>query len=240
MRTAELIVIGAGGTASWSAILVATLGSSALGAVLGGYLTTRMRGRIEREEAWRTRLIETAEDLNGVLVQTARTLGGFLPRAARGEHPLRKPDGTLTDEAAAGVQTASDLCVQAEASLARFELMFGVETEAYQHGFQTMNLLQRATGLVEGRGSAQLLIRAFCAERETPGSGNSLLAAEDMWRAMRPMELLALRDHLPDEFDPSDDANVANWARELHHVAGESLHDYIRTAHQQITQYGEH
>src|SRR6266550_7927702 len=123
MLSSELI-LGAGGATSWSAVLVAVLGSSALGAVFGGYLTTRMRGRIEREEAWRTRLLEAAEDLNRVLVQGARALGEFLPRAARGELPLRETDGSLTDETAAGVQSASDLFIQAEPSLARLELLF--------------------------------------------------------------------------------------------------------------------
>jgi hypothetical protein len=50
-------------------LIVAVLGSSALGAVVGGTLTTWLRGRIEREEAWRTRLLDAASSLGTDLSQ---------------------------------------------------------------------------------------------------------------------------------------------------------------------------
>jgi hypothetical protein len=64
---------------AWLAVLLAVLGSSAVRAIAGGYLTTRMRGRIEREEAWRTPLVTAADDLNLHLAQALWTLGQLFP-----------------------------------------------------------------------------------------------------------------------------------------------------------------
>jgi hypothetical protein len=97
-------LIGAQSSPTWAAILFAVLGSSALGAIFGGYVTTRMRGRLEREEAWRTRLIEAADNLNGALSRVLRTLGNLLGGALRGE-PLRSEDGTLTEPTAAALES---------------------------------------------------------------------------------------------------------------------------------------
>jgi hypothetical protein len=84
---------------SWSAIVGVVLGSSALGAIVGGMITTRMRGRIERDEAWRTRLVDASE---GFLLQLDRTTGtipyGWLIEVESDERPLRS-DGKLTTEA---------------------------------------------------------------------------------------------------------------------------------------------
>ena len=98
-------LIGAESNPTWAAILFAVLGSSALGAIFGGYVTTRLRGRLEREEAWRTRLIEAADNFNGAISRTLWTLGGLLPSASIGAIPLRNEDGTLAEDAAAALHT---------------------------------------------------------------------------------------------------------------------------------------
>ena len=115
-------LIGAQSNPTWAAILFAVLGSSALGAIFGGYVTTRMRGRLEREEAWRTRLIEAADNFNGVLSRMLRTLGTLIPRASRGELPLRRDDGTPTEDTAAALESVWALLMEAEVLLSHLEL----------------------------------------------------------------------------------------------------------------------
>jgi hypothetical protein len=219
---------------SWAGILFAVLGSSALGAIFGGYLTTRMRGRIEREEAWRTRLIEATDELNGVLVAALTTLGGLLPGASRGETPLRSGDA-LTPETADVLASARDLLNQAEVRLSRVELLFSAESEVQVHGYETMHQLNKAVALLRGRGAAQTLVRAVLAERENLGAGRAMLA--EQVRDIPVMENLLARSSLPGSFEPSDDVNVAQWARALHNAAGESAHRYMRAARAEIERY---
>jgi hypothetical protein len=64
---------------SWTGLVLAVVGSSAVGAVVGGYLTTVTRGRLEREEAWRTRVIEAAVSLNDALVAMMVAAGSLDP-----------------------------------------------------------------------------------------------------------------------------------------------------------------
>lgn len=63
------------GGSQWSLLIVAALGSSALGAIFGGFITTWLRGRIEREEAWRTRLLDSASVLGTELSELMLSAG---------------------------------------------------------------------------------------------------------------------------------------------------------------------
>jgi hypothetical protein len=117
---------------TWTGLLVAVLGSSALGAIFGGYLTTRMRGRIEREEAWRSRLFEATDEFSRVLVTALRALGGLLPSASRGERRLREENGELTEETARTASSLSDLLDATELRLGHLELLVGQDSAVYQ------------------------------------------------------------------------------------------------------------
>ncbi len=111
---------------SWSAIVIAVLGSSAVGAVVGGVITTRMRGRIERDEAWRTRLLDASE---AFLVQLDRTTGAipysWLVSIESNKRPLRSDDGQLTTEAQSAVAAFEAEKASLMPLRARIELLFG-------------------------------------------------------------------------------------------------------------------
>jgi hypothetical protein len=224
-------LIGAQSNPTWAAILLAVLGSSALGAIFGGYVTTRMRGRLEREEAWRTRLIEAADNLNGALSRVLRTLGSLL-----GELPLRREDRTPTERTAAALESVWALLNEVEVLLSHLELLFSADSNVYTEGYQTMRLIQRTAGLLDERPPAQHLIEAVVAERQTPGAGRSLLLDVEP-RYLDHLEVLITQGSGPDSFDPADDANVAHWARELHALAGRRAHAYSQAAHAYIEAY---
>jgi hypothetical protein len=229
-------LIGAQSNPTWAAILFAVLGSSALGAIFGGYVTTRMRGRLEREEAWRTRLIEAADNLNAALARVLRTLGGLVGRASIGELPLRREDGTPTEQTAAALESVWTQLNDVEVLLSHLELLFSADSVVYREGYQTMRLVQRTAGLLDERRPAQHLIEAVLAERETPGAGRSLLLDVEP-RYLDHLEVLITQGSGPDSFDPADDANVAQWAKELHVLAGRRVHAYSQAAHAYIEAY---
>jgi hypothetical protein len=52
---------------TWSAVIIAAFGSSAVGAIVGGLITTWLRGRIEGDAEWRTRLLDSAAALEAAL-----------------------------------------------------------------------------------------------------------------------------------------------------------------------------
>jgi hypothetical protein len=229
-------LVSAQSNPTWAAILFAVLGSSALGAIFGGYVTTRMRGRLEREEAWRTRLIEAADNLNGALSRVLRTLGNLLAQATSGVSPLRSEDGTLTEPTAAALESVWAFLNELEVLLSQLELLFSADSDVYLEGWQTMRLTQRTAGLLDGRSPAQHLIEAVVAERATPGAGRNLLWEVEP-RYLDQLEVLIAQGSGPDTFDPSDDANVAQWAHELHLLAGQRAHAYSRAAHAYIEAY---
>jgi hypothetical protein len=195
-----------------------------------------MRGRIEREEAWRTRLIESADNLYTILVKMLRSLGDLLPLASRGEVPLRNEAGTLTEQSAERLTSIWSCLDEAEVLLGHLELLFSSDGAAYNEAMQAMKALQRAAGLLDGRAHAQLLIRAVVAERETSGAGTELLREAEP-RYLSDLAALVARGSCPDVFDPSDDANVARWARELHGVAGDRAHAYAGAARRYVEAY---
>ena len=229
-------LIGAQSNPTWAAILFAVLGSSALGAIFGGYVTTRMRGRLEREEAWRTRLIEAADNLNGALSRVLRTLGNLLGGALSRE-PLRSEDGTLTEPTAAALESVWALLNEVGVSLSHLELLFSADSNVYSEGIETMRLIQRTAGLLDGRPPAQHLIKAVVAERATPGAGKSLLWKVGSAGYLDHLEILITEGSGPLSFDPADDVNVAQWAKELHLLAGRRAHAFSQAAHAYIEAY---
>src|SRR5262249_16322102 len=124
-------------TPTWVGLVIAVLGSSAIGAIFGGYLTTRMRGHIEREEAWRGRLIEASDALYPTLAAYLTEFGALLPRAASGDTPLRNKDGSLTDEVAAAVKAGDEYAMEIEQRLGHLELLFSAESAPYQHALNS-------------------------------------------------------------------------------------------------------
>jgi hypothetical protein len=237
-RTLVLLTVAAlvfADTNSWSGILVAALGSSALGAIFGGYLTTRVRGRQEREEAWRSRLIDAADEFAQVLVHVLRTLGTVLPEISRGERQLRGASGSPTRETVAVISSARRFLDDAELRLGHLELLVGTDSDVYEHGFRSMHLVEQSVNLMQERQPVQQLIAAVLVERANPGEGIGLLA--DFPRAVPDFELLRRWENLPDGFDVSDDTNLAQWARALQNVSGEEAHAYMRAARTYIEQY---
>jgi hypothetical protein len=175
-----IAVIAAAAASTWTAVLIAALGSSAIGAIVGGYMTTRMRGRFEREEAWRTRLITAADDLNNTLVQALWALGSLLPSVARGERRLRNDDGTLTEEATTSIKSLRDLQDQAEVALVRVELLYSSSSAVYQHALEVRRLIGSSISAAECRPRAVNLIKAVLAERETGGPDSICLQSRLM------------------------------------------------------------
>jgi hypothetical protein len=77
---------------TWAAVILAALGSSALGAIVGGFLTTSLRGRIERDEAWRTRLLDNVAEL--AADPTGRAWSGRRESAAKVRDERNDPNNT--------------------------------------------------------------------------------------------------------------------------------------------------
>jgi hypothetical protein len=196
-----------------------------------------MRGRLEREEAWRTRLIEAADNLNGALSRVLRILGNLLASASSGRTPLRSEDGTATELTAAALESVWALLNEVGVLLSHLELLFSADSNVYSEGIETMRLIQRTAGLLDGRPPALHLIKAVVAERATPGAGKSLLWKVGSAGYLDHLEILITGGSGPDSFDPSDDANVAQWARELHLLAGKRAHAYSQAAHAYIEAY---
>lgn len=215
-------------------VLVAALTSGALGAIVGGYLTVRVRGRIEREEAWRARLIEAADELTKVLVAALNREGNLLTLASRGDRQLFGRHMKVRSETEETLNWIGDRLREAWVALGRVELLFTEDSKAYEHGVQTIKLIGKAVALVRGLTAPQALVKAALAERRASGSGIGLLVDP---RDSKDMMALLARPTLPDAFDPRDNLNVIRWALEIHEAASENAHEYMRAARGQIERY---
>ena len=187
---------------SWSAIVGAVLGSSALGAIAGGMITTRMRGRIERDEAWRTGLVDASE---GFLLQLDRTTGtipyGWLVKVESDECPLRC-DGKLTTEAKRALAAFQTEKADLLPLRARIELLFGADS--VRPARSAVRVLDSAAALLAG----DPWIAAEIAEHGAARLEVSLYTPDPGIPAPPPPD--------PEEFDSEDDVSVAKWARLLH------------------------
>lgn len=75
------------GAVSVSDLVVTVLTSGAIGGAAGGVITSRMRGRIERDEAWRTRLVEASDSFLAQLDRTrAVPYGWAIAQGMRRSH----------------------------------------------------------------------------------------------------------------------------------------------------------
>jgi hypothetical protein len=72
---------------SWSVVILAVLGSSAVGAIVGGLMTTSLRGRIERDAEWRTRLLDSAAALQTALSDCLLSHGTLVMCLRKAESP---------------------------------------------------------------------------------------------------------------------------------------------------------
>jgi hypothetical protein len=113
---------------AWATILAA-LGAGAIGALL----TTWIRGRHERAEAWRDRLVPAADELATDILQAILALrdASRAVAGARVDEELKLPSEravTVLDlePVQAALQDAERCCDEAHARLARVQILFGV------------------------------------------------------------------------------------------------------------------
>lgn len=136
-----------GESSPWLAVILAALASSALGAVVGGLLTTWYRNRLEREEAWRTRLIEAADDF---AVAQHKAIGAFheaLYDLASRPQGIRTDDGHLTPWAKRTTATASETVGYAATLVSRLDLLFGPDSAVARDALRSIGDLRLAMGL---------------------------------------------------------------------------------------------
>lgn len=122
----QVHIFAASNSIGWTGIVLAVLGSSAVGAVVGGIITTSLRGRIERDEAWRTRLIEAADEyqaaMSGALLAYEEAL---LADAAAGKRPVRNEHGDLAEALADVVKAGEEQSTRVNQLLYRILLLYG-------------------------------------------------------------------------------------------------------------------
>jgi hypothetical protein len=233
--TVALLILASG--TGWPAITVAALTSSAVGAVVGGTLTTRSQSRHAREEAWRTRLIEAADDLNQLLVQGLGALGTLSARLGRGDIPHHDGAGELTAECAEETAAVRTVLDQGRVQLARLELLMSVDSDAYQHALESMSFSRQALGLIEGHPQPQELVKAVLSASKDQRPVVSLPAPETTAVERAIATKILGRDDLPADFDPNDTEDVVSWVDVFREYAGEDAHDFMRAAHAYIEKY---
>jgi hypothetical protein len=111
--------------AGWAAVLASALVASFVGGVLGGTLTTWLRGRIEREEAWRTRLIEAADEFMKTTAHSMLLGGQCLHYFGEPESPAYAQDGSLTNDGREWIMKVRDANREARIAALRIALLFG-------------------------------------------------------------------------------------------------------------------
>jgi hypothetical protein len=124
------------------AIIVAALGSSAVGAIVGGFLTTWLRGRIERDEAWRTRLLESGSAL-GTELSDVFTAGGRIASDLRRRIPTDEVAEDKVAELRAAVQAA-------RTALMPVSLLFGRESPTFRDADTIVRLMRDMRRVLEG------------------------------------------------------------------------------------------
>ena len=229
--TMFLLASGGGGL-GWAEVAAAALGSSAIGAVVGGIMTTWLRGRIERDEAWRTRMIEAADDLASALSQADLDFNAILiGDVAEARRPLRNPDGTLSKDVARSMKASLDGVRKANRLLTRVELLYGRDSVAYREALSAIYGLSGTVRLLEGNPRAQRAIQAVVANRRGDAKKRDELITRDEVAENRYRALLSEQD-LPEDFDSQAGASVATWALKLHDSAVASFRRFMRGAHE--------
>jgi hypothetical protein len=214
----------------WTQVAVALLGSSAIGAVVGGSLTTVLRGQIEREEAWRTRMIEAADNVASALSQADLDFNAILiGDVAEARLPLHESDGALSKTVANSIRVSMKGTREANKLLSRVELLYGHDSMAYQQGLGAIYTLSGSIRLLEGNVRAQRAVRAVLAARRGDAEERDRLIARDEVADRRYQALISAKE-LPEDFDPEDGPSVAAWALLLHDAAVRSFRLFIKGA----------
>lgn len=142
-------------------VSVQMLITAALAGAVGSVLTAWLRNRHEREEAFRGRQIEAADDLSTGLLQaiiglssTYKTIldNGFLDTHDPPRFTIRQPPtGEIPDVITASIQRARELAMEAHARQARVALLFGPVSPADRAATLTLHALNDAIDALEDR-----------------------------------------------------------------------------------------
>ena len=125
---------------SWAAVVLAALGSSALGAIVGGSLTTWLRGRIERDEAWRTRLVDSAAELGDAL-------SALMICAGQNRRVVRQSMSPTEDQLGA----SREAWRRARTNLTLVELLFTRQSSTFQYANDILRLEVEMRRALSGR-----------------------------------------------------------------------------------------
>lgn len=224
------------------------LGSSAVGAIVGGYITTWLRGRQERDEAMRTRLIEVADEFVSVMTDAfmaydTRPLVGAIAET----HPLRDKDGQIAGDLSDILQRTRELVSKANSVHTRVTLLYGRNDGAHQAGLVALDCLSGSCNLLEGRPSGQETVQlALTASREglvlnrddaswsDQAREKELLGANvkvsNLNSSLRRAAALQAVGLPADDFDADVDASVAIWTRALRQAAANQLNRFVDLA----------
>jgi hypothetical protein len=195
---------------SWPALV---LGSSALGAIAGGYITTWIRGRQERDEAMRTRLIEVADEFVATMTDATTAYStGPLHDAILGRRPLRDDDGNVTELISNDIESTRDLSRKANSVLTVELALAADRLRSEESAMDLEPFLDRARSQLSSK-------RALVG------------AADEMVRRARGLLVVGLP---ATDFDNENDASVATWARSLRTGAESSVWDFVRLSTQRI------
>jgi hypothetical protein len=127
------------GGSQWTLLIVAALGSSALGAIIGGFITTWLRGRIEREEAWRTRLLDSASVLGTELSELMLSAGKIVHAVEK----RRAPE-------AGGIEEVKLAWNRVRTALTPVQILFGHQSKAARHANGVLHSIRDMWRAAEG------------------------------------------------------------------------------------------
>jgi hypothetical protein len=139
----------------WADLLLSAFGASIIGGLLGGLLTTWLRGRIEEKEAWRNRGIEAADEFMKLSGHTALLVGDLLRVCEDPHSGLIGADGSPSPRCRKEIQAARDANAEARIASNRIPILFGMDSDvadAARKIIQSTGLvLSTLEGAPEGR-----------------------------------------------------------------------------------------
>jgi hypothetical protein len=212
-------------TATWVTIVVAVLGSSAIGAIVGGIAQTSLRGTIERREAMLARLIETADTFQAAMTDALAACDPvFLDDVAVlygrvGAPQLWTSMNEPSEQTAALLEATRVPAGKARGVLARVQLLF--PDDAYCRADLAVTCLDKACGLLAQHYDAQRTVQD-AEERRW-----SLPAGKPPRTAVEALIEHSLNDErMPTKFTVADADSVARWALVLRATADENLRGF--------------
>jgi hypothetical protein len=247
------VIVAAAKSTGWTAIVVAVLGSSAIGAIVGGFITTRLRGRIEHDEAWRTRMIDAADEFKQAIADALLAFKtGPLKSVVAGSPVARDAGGSLAPEGTNDLVTVEVDIMKAYRLLARIQLIFGgaeevADKEAVHRGeaarsldslgpsgwaLHTIDCLLASLRLFDARSvRAGSVIRAAVQQR---GGGTPDALPADDREAFRVYAMLVAKGSLPTTFDLTEERSVAAWTLVLRDAAVDAYDGFVAACGRQI------